>query len=369
MKSINTATQYLVKKAFHAEAYYNSSSAMLLLVCAIFNHLCNIVIFHIVMDGFLILYNAAMLAVMVMLCVVSGFKKLSFTAFIAYFDIIIHSILAARATGWPLGYGLVLFFFVPLAFYLPVPRRRYSVLISTLAMLCFVLLRIELSDFTIKIPMTSAEVLHIYLFNTISCFVMTILFSFIFHVHRTSMVQMLGDKNAALEILANIDPLTGLLNRRSMMAKINGVFSASSEGTTSTFSLIIADIDGFKHINDRYGHNTGDAVLVTVAQIITGAVPENASVCRWGGEEVLILLPDTDLAAGREAAETLRKKIEQAPIHADTTDVIHVTMTFGVSVSSPNLPLDKIISFADTRLYLGKQSGKNIVICQDPDDL
>ena len=126
------------------------------------------------------------------------------------------------------------------------------------------------------------------------------------------------------------------------------------------FSVIIGDIDDFKKVNDTYGHNIGDEVLVTVADIITSNVPDNASVCRWGGEEILILIQD-NLNGALPIAEKIRAEIAASSTIVEQ-GALKITMTFGVAEYTPGLTITKLISLADDNLYRGKNEGKNRVI-------
>ena len=124
--------------------------------------------------------------------------------------------------------------------------------------------------------------------------------------------------------------------------------------------MIIGDIDDFKKVNDTYGHNIGDDVLVNVAEIITSQIPEDAYVCRWGGEEILILIHDPAQTAV-SIAEKIRNKIAESI--TQTEDIpIHITMTFGIAEYIPGLSITKLISVADDNLYKGKKDGKNRVV-------
>jgi diguanylate cyclase (GGDEF)-like protein len=153
------------------------------------------------------------------------------------------------------------------------------------------------------------------------------------------------------------DPLTGLLNRR-------GFFSSVPEQMRQPACIIMADIDHFKQINDRFGHDAGDAVIVAVAALLkTGDLATNV-YGRLGGEEFGIFLPNTPLAAGHAHANALRMAIENIA-HEELPPQLRVTASFGVCAITDGETNDGLRR-ADAALYLAKNSGRNRV-CSDAD--
>ncbi|MFZ6780456.1 GGDEF domain-containing protein [Undibacterium sp. Ji83W] len=164
--------------------------------------------------------------------------------------------------------------------------------------------------------------------------------------------------------LASTDALTGLLNRRRMTELADKEFARSIR-VSVPLSLLICDIDHFKLINDRYGHDAGDQVLKVVGDIFR-SLREYDSVARWGGEEFLVLLPDADCNIAQNVAERLREKVAQVVISINDTQ-ISVTMTFGVAQIERNEPWQSALNRADKALYQGKEGGRNQVICSSFD--
>jgi diguanylate cyclase (GGDEF)-like protein/PAS domain S-box-containing protein len=172
----------------------------------------------------------------------------------------------------------------------------------------------------------------------------------------------LKDANKKLELLARTDPLTQLSNRRDILEKIKYEkrrFSRSEKA----FAIIICDIDDFKSINDRFGHDTGDEVLKTLANIMCMNVRKQDTVSRWGGEEFLLLLPQTDIDGGLILAEKIRVKVKSKAFNFLGKN-IHVSMTMGLSIYKENKTIDETINQADQALYMGKKLGKNCVKCE-----
>jgi diguanylate cyclase (GGDEF)-like protein len=126
-------------------------------------------------------------------------------------------------------------------------------------------------------------------------------------------------------------------------------------------SLVMFDLDYFKEVNDKYGHLCGDAVLATVGQRMNAVLRGSDLKCRYGGEEFLILLPDTPLGGAHRVAETLRKEIGDHPVRWNEEEIT-VTASFGITAITPGeVEPTAIISRADAALYRAKESGRNCV--------
>jgi len=179
--------------------------------------------------------------------------------------------------------------------------------------------------------------------------------------------DMLEEKNRELQLayetiekLALTDSLTGLANRRSIMNQM-AVEVSRCDRNGGYFSLIMCDIDFFKKVNDTFGHDTGDYVLRTVADIMKTNLRQQDIVSRWGGEEFLIMLPLTELGQAVAVAEKLREAIKGAILRY-AGEQFCVTMTFGVSQFDKYIGIEQSIKKADDALYLGKQTGRNKVV-------
>ncbi|MCP4679289.1 MAG: diguanylate cyclase [Deltaproteobacteria bacterium] len=169
-----------------------------------------------------------------------------------------------------------------------------------------------------------------------------------------------------LEIQATTDPLTGLFNRRQGKKLMNKEASRVSR-KLQDLSLIMMDIDHFKRVNDTYGHDAGDAVLVEVAGRLKDGCREYDSVVRWGGEEILIVCPETDSQHVEIVAERFREKLAGAPIEISDTQSIEVTASFGAASSEKvdNLSIESLITQCDNALYQAKKDGRNCVKIAD----
>lgn len=160
-----------------------------------------------------------------------------------------------------------------------------------------------------------------------------------------------------LEEIAKTDPLTKLLNRRSMVENLEFEIEKST-----SFSVLMIDIDYFKKINDNYGHDCGDFILKSVSEKMKSIIRKEDSLARWGGEEFLILLADREKGVSSIIAEKIRSSIADSEFIFDGLS-LKLTLTIGLSNYRKNdTSIDDIIKRADKALYLGKNNGKNIVV-------
>ena len=162
------------------------------------------------------------------------------------------------------------------------------------------------------------------------------------------------------ERLAQLDPLTGLNNRRAFYDKTSPLWSQAIRHRHET-SVMLLDIDRFKQINDVHGHAHGDEVLKATAQILRQSVRHGDVLARWGGEEFIVFLPETDRAEAVALAERLRAAIADMRVAGEAFETT-VTASFGIAQQeSRHLTLDALIASADECLYQAKQQGRNRV--------
>lgn len=161
------------------------------------------------------------------------------------------------------------------------------------------------------------------------------------------------------EHLSRLDPLTSLYNRRAFLELAAPIWSTAVRGRRP-LSLIMLDIDHFKQVNDQHGHDAGDSSLVETANLLAQACRTGDILVRWGGEEFMLLLPETDLEQACAFAERIRRSIEtqRLPVSQDT---IALTASFGVAEHGRQASLEELIREADIQLYQAKQRGRNQV--------
>jgi diguanylate cyclase (GGDEF)-like protein len=162
------------------------------------------------------------------------------------------------------------------------------------------------------------------------------------------------DLTSAYQRLAMTDGLTGLANRRYAEQTMRREVARSQRYGSHT-ALAILDVDHFKRINDNHGHATGDEVLISVARTVSGSVRESDFAARWGGEEFLLLMPNTDLAGGTICCERVRSAVAGSVACGGKP----VTVSIGLVVHKVGEAVDATLARADTKLYEAKHGGRN----------
>lgn len=170
-------------------------------------------------------------------------------------------------------------------------------------------------------------------------------------------ITLLGEE---VKRIAYVDELTGIANRRAFFEQALD-FVAQAKNTDEATSVILIDIDHFKNINDTYGHKTGDALLVLVADTLTRSIGENNGVVgRIGGEEFVVLVMDKNSSDALARADQIRLDIKNAAIEA-RNEHICVTASIGLAIHKPGEELDDTLIRADKALYLAKNAGRDRV--------
>ncbi len=185
------------------------------------------------------------------------------------------------------------------------------------------------------------------------------IFSWLSEFARYQVQQQLVEVVTHLEHYAFSDPLTHLGNRREFensFIRENALLLRQNR----PFSIMMFDLDHFKAVNDRYGHNAGDAVLVQTARILQENLRASDQLSRWGGEEFTALLPDTGLVEATEIAERIRIAVQNTPCVYENKSIAY-TISAGVYLCAEDLPLEKHIEFVDGLLYMAKNNGRNQV--------
>jgi diguanylate cyclase (GGDEF)-like protein len=167
-------------------------------------------------------------------------------------------------------------------------------------------------------------------------------------------------KIEALEKDVRTDPLTGTYNRRAF----DGMLSRNAEtarNRNGSLSVIMFDIDHFKSVNDTYGHDIGDTVLKQVAEAAGNVLRKGSYIIRYGGEEFLVVLPETDCQSSIRVAERMRTAIEELEFTSSSTR-FRVTASFGVADYARNKTIESMVRKSDQMLYRAKTNGRNTVI-------
>lgn len=165
----------------------------------------------------------------------------------------------------------------------------------------------------------------------------------------------------ALRAAAHGDPLTGLANRRRAAHALEG-FLDEARRTGLPCAVLVLDIDHFKRVNDRYGHETGDRVLREVAQRLSGGLRAGDALCRWGGEEFVVVAPATGALEAHRLGERLRRRVADAPLRGG----YRLTLSVGTAVAGEGDRPAALVARADAALYRAKRAGRNRTVAAEP---
>jgi two-component system cell cycle response regulator len=182
-------------------------------------------------------------------------------------------------------------------------------------------------------------------------------------LRRKRMLDRISTEARATQLLANTDAVTGLFNRRYLDTHLGEIVTRSRAGGLPLVVLML-DIDAFKPVNDRFGHAAGDRALQAVAARLSSSVRGSDMVVRYGGDELVVVMPDTDLATARRIAERLRATVEATPIggtDAHAADM-RITVSIGVAALEPgDVDGPALLHRADAALFVAKRAGRNRV--------
>lgn len=193
----------------------------------------------------------------------------------------------------------------------------------------------------------------------------------VYELKKTTEIQrknenLLRQANKELRMLASRDPLTGMLNRREGIQILNREMSRVRRfngDSVARLTVLMVDVDHFKDINDMHGHFVGDAVLVEITRRLQVACRTYDRLIRWGGEELLVVCPDTSSADSLRMGERFRQAISGAPFNLPEVGILQVTASFGAACTDefPGCSVKELVHFADIALYRAKSDGRDCV--------
>lgn len=269
-------------------------------------------------------------------------------------EVLGHGVLAIAAIGWDSGFHYYLLVIIPVMLVSQFNSWPFKVGAASLIMLAYVLLDFHFRRAVPLFSMAPSTLDHLHTFNVVATVFLLSAFTVLY-------VQVITRAESRLHELATTDSLTGLMNRRSMLAALERE-QGLRQRLPHPVALILVDIDHFKVLNDTHGHALGDWALQAVAEALRKGLREIDFVARWGGEEFLIALPNTDMQEARLVAERLRGAVADLLLPMSTpTQPLRLTATLGVADMKGEEGADAAIARADAALYQGKHAGRNRV--------
>ena len=329
-------------------------------------HLCFLLVFFFMRIMPLCYVNIASVIIYIVGAVCSVNNKGVMTygwVIVFYSEIIFHSFICTLLLGNNVAFHLYVLVTIPMSIYVLFFTCKVERFLITFAVMVVCSSAAVASSFIILhknsmfpyFPLTYDETEMLRMLNLIIVAIMLVVFSLLFAVEIYILVQSLNDTNRRLEYTATHDELTGLYNRRS----IKPIFDKLEMGCEPC-CIALGDIDDFKKVNDTYGHDAGDLVLKAVSSIITGGIQWDDIACRWGGEEILVILHGSAEEC-YSRLEKIHQNIRDERVSSDS-DLINVTMTFGFCEITGFDDRDALISAVDKKLYYGKKNGKNQIV-------
>lgn len=309
-----------------------------------------------------------------------------------YAEVLLHAVLCTLVQGMATAFFLYPLMVMPLCTYflfIYCGKRTFfkaagSMTIVTTLCLTATIVFVEACGTIYRIAdmhvLTQTETVVIRSINIAFAFFMAMTFTMIFYLEVSRAFSQLHETNKKLNYIATHDALTGLYNRHSLWK-----YFEELEESNDHYCIILGDLDDFKKINDTYGHDCGDIVLKSVSGVILDNVGENDMACRWGGEEILIVMRGTREECFERVGKIKSEICSLGITHDDQP--VKVTMTFGFAGSEEKgvalsealktaemeaiksesrkpmrIGVESLISMVDKRLYTGKRSGKNVII-------
>lgn len=298
----------------------------------------------------LVAYNVASTVVFV-LCMRLNRRGYYSTAFsVASVEVFVHSTLCAILIGWGTGFHYFIVGIIPFAIMLPRAGVSLKTAISVMIFVAYATVYFATMEATPPYPV---ELSIQSILNFMNLGIAFGAFTLLVHYLYTASV----DAESTVQSISQTDQLTCLLNRRGMETHLVAA-RAALDRTGEPYSVILGDLDHFKHVNDEYGHSCGDSVLVAVAQALLDALRSRDVVCRWGGEEFLVLLPGTDGEGMGLVAAKLLKSVQEICVPCGVSFVT-VTITLGGATARPGFDSSRLVTAADRALYEGKAAGRN----------
>ena len=260
--------------------------------------------------------------------------------------------------GWFCGAQTFLLVMIMMFYFASYANGGKKTVFSGIIFIIYMLLFFEYNEKTALITLSTDAKLMVRALFMGTLIICTSVVAYLFSHDSQTMESKLIEYNKMLKEKANTDPLTGLLNRGAAMERL---VTLDANLHDECLSICICDIDFFKKVNDTYGHNMGDQVLIKIGEVLKQQMKGIGFAARWGGEEFLLIFPRKNGDEALQLVYGIQSKIRNIKIPCEN-GIITVTMTFGLTEYDFNSELDYNIMEADNKLYVGKDSGRNKVV-------
>lgn len=311
-----------------------------------------------------ILYWFNLVSVLLYLSLLIAVRKIQRTEYwmvTLFLEVVIHAVLCNLYLGWGYGFSLYGLMIIPVTYYIAYTNLQVkqdllgSSLLVVLDLVVIAVSCIKTGSINKYPEIAPEQLMLIFCVNLILSVVAVMTSSAYFVNNMKQATHMLKERNEELDFMAHYDAVTHMRNRHNMQEVFN-----EYEKSGKKYCVVLADLDDFKEKNDAYGHLCGDELLVNLSYLIRQQVRNRGEVCRWGGDEILLLLK-MDEKAGYQLTESICQQIRKFVLDYEGNK-IQATATFGFVFCDEAISMEKRISIADSRLYQGKKNGKNQVV-------
>ena len=268
-------------------------------------------------------------------------------------EIVAHAALAVYLIGWDSGFHFYIMLIPPVMMVSPIRFNQLKMFAVMAMMMLYILMDYGLRRAMPEFQMDDTVLNSLHYFNLVAVLSLMVFLTGLYF-------RLVVISQRKLHQLATTDSLTGLQNRRSAQKQaVRQIDKHQQE--VAPLSLLLCDLDYFKQVNDKFGHQLGDEVLKTFSELIASVIRNDDLAARWGGEEFLILLPGTDNMEALKVAERIRHELQGASLSLSGR-CVNVTTTIGIAELLPQDDFDSLLARADEALYRGKASGRNQVV-------
>lgn len=307
----------------------------------------------------MIYYNiTSVIFYLTLVCLFGRIRHIQYCMIVLFLEVVTHVFLCNLYLGWGYGFSLYGLMIIPITYYVTyvTPQMEqdilYSSLLSLAALVAIVASCVMAGIFNKYAGFSAQEVMYIFCINFSLCILCIVACSAYFVYGLKLATRELEERNEELDFLAHFDALTNLHNRQNM----EDIFE-KYEKSGKKYCVALGDLDDFKEKNDLYGYMCGDQLQVHLSYLIRKAVRNYGEVCRWGGDEILLLLK-MDQIAGHQLVENIRQQIQDFLLEHKGR-AVGVTITWGFAYCDEEENINKLLSLADARLKEGKSKGKN----------
>ncbi|WP_079992567.1 GGDEF domain-containing protein [Campylobacter pinnipediorum] len=271
------------------------------------------------------------------------------------FEIMIHALICIMVLGWGYGFEMIFITFIITIFFVETSYKKVTYFLTFIQFVLFIICCLKFYDIAAKNTFWKD---FCFIYNFIIMSFLAMVLSYMLEISNQVAYLNAQREKENIKNISNQDPLTKLSNRHSLQDFIKKYLSKNKQ-----FILVLSDIDDFKKANDFYGHNVGDSILVHISSLLKNILREDDFLCRWGGEEFLIIMLDIDKNSALNVIKRAKNILNTTFVkHGDYE--IKTTMTFGAVYHDKDeeFDIETMIKKADDLMYKGKKTGKNKII-------